>query len=400
MTGRGKFVLTLLILGLAGFGAYKWWGRLAPASAPPSAPATSPANAPGSTPATPSSSPAAAAPVAARPTGKLATVRGYVGGEKMGLVQNPALTRILAEKFRIELRADRRGSVEMVTTEPLEGIDFLWPASQNQSEQFRRANRTRKAEEVLFVSPIVIYSWDLVQVALTQAGIVAERDGVHYIVDLPKFIAAVAERRRWRDLGVPELFGSVKVTFTDPVKSNSGGQYLALAGTVLSGEDTLDPAALARVGPRLKAMVESLGYVQSSSGELFSQYLKQGVGAFPLVAGYENQLIEFAFANPDFSDQIKRKLRILYPQPTIWSNHPMIALTDEGRRLLEAMKSPEVQALAWREHGLRTERSAIDPDARTGFSAIPATITAVIPSPSLEVMERLLVETQPTAPTP
>jgi len=32
MTARGKFVLTLLILGIAGFGAYKWWDRLAPAA--------------------------------------------------------------------------------------------------------------------------------------------------------------------------------------------------------------------------------------------------------------------------------------------------------------------------------------------------------------------------------
>ena len=32
MTFRGKFVITLLILGLAGFGAYKWWDKLAPAS--------------------------------------------------------------------------------------------------------------------------------------------------------------------------------------------------------------------------------------------------------------------------------------------------------------------------------------------------------------------------------
>ncbi|AHF94110.1 hypothetical protein OPIT5_05790 [Opitutaceae bacterium TAV5] len=37
MTARGKFVLTLLILGLAGFGAYKWWDKLKPASAPSSA---------------------------------------------------------------------------------------------------------------------------------------------------------------------------------------------------------------------------------------------------------------------------------------------------------------------------------------------------------------------------
>lgn len=386
MTGLAKFIVTVLIVGLVGLGAYKWWNRLRPAPllARPAA----------------VSSPAATR-VPEKPR-NLSVVRGYVGGEKMGLVQNETLRKILAEKFAIELRVDRRGSVEMVTTEPLEGIDFLWPASQNQSEQFRRSNRARKAEEVLFVSPIVIYSWDLVQAALTQEGIVAERDGVHYIVDFPQFVEAIAQRRRWRDLGVPELFGAIKVTFTDPAKSNSGGQYLALVGTVLSGQDNLDPAALTKVAPQLRTMVESLGYTQSSSGELFSQYLKQGVGAFPLVAGYENQLIEFAFSNPDFAAQIRRKLRILYPQPTIWSNHPMIALTDAGRRLLEAMKTPEIQALAWREHGLRTERAGIDPGASAGFSGIPVVLTAVIPSPSLEVMERLVADTLLTeaAPSP
>jgi len=30
MTARGKFVLTLLILGIAGFGTWKWWNKLAP----------------------------------------------------------------------------------------------------------------------------------------------------------------------------------------------------------------------------------------------------------------------------------------------------------------------------------------------------------------------------------
>jgi hypothetical protein len=387
MTTRGKFVLTILILGMAGLGAYRWWDRLMPAPA-------------GANVVRPAAGPAVAAtPAKMRPgAARLAPVRGYVGGEKMGFVQNPELRRILAEKFQLELFADRRGSVEMVTTEPLEGIDFLWPGSLAQSELFRRGNRARKADEILFVSPIVIYSWDLVEAALTKSGIVAVRDGTRYIVDLPRLLDAVVQRRRWSDLGVPELFGSVKVAFTDPAKSNSGGQYLELAGTVLAGGETLGPEELARVAPRLKLMVEGLGYVQSSSGELFNQYLKQGVGAFPLVAAYENQLIEFACANPDFAAQIRQKLRILYPYPTIWSNHPMIALTDQGRRLLEAMKTPEIQSLAWREHGLRNERAVIDPQAATGFTGIPATVTAVIPSPSLEVTERLLAEVLPAKP--
>lgn len=380
MTARGKTVLTLLILAVAGVGAYKWWDRLAPASA-----ATAPA----------ASATAPTATVFPRPvTGKLTVVHGYVGGEKMGFAQNPELRRILAEKFRIELRADRRGSVEMVTTEPLEGIDFLWPGSQSQSELFRRSNRPRVAEEILFVSPIVIYSWDLVETALTKRGIVADRGGTRYIVDLPQLFDAVVQRRRWSDLGVPELFGSVKVAFTDPAKSNSGGQYLELVGTVLSGGETLGPEQLTKVAPRLKAMVESLGYVQSSSGELFNQYLKQGVGAFPLVAGYENQLIEFAVANPEFAAQIRQKLRILYPQPTIWSNHPMIALTEPGRRLIEAMKTPEIQALAWREHGLRNEHAVVGPETTAGFTGIPTAVTAVVPSPALEVTDRLLAEVQ------
>src|SRR5262245_31834198 len=33
MTGKGKIVFTLLILGVLGFGAWKWWDRLKPGAA-------------------------------------------------------------------------------------------------------------------------------------------------------------------------------------------------------------------------------------------------------------------------------------------------------------------------------------------------------------------------------
>lgn len=36
MTARGKFVLTLLILGVVGFGVYRWWDKIAPQSKPQS----------------------------------------------------------------------------------------------------------------------------------------------------------------------------------------------------------------------------------------------------------------------------------------------------------------------------------------------------------------------------
>src|SRR5262245_7847074 len=54
MTARGKIILTLLILGVVGFGAWKWWGKLAPSSQPPQQPSqsTQPAQPSPTTPAT------------------------------------------------------------------------------------------------------------------------------------------------------------------------------------------------------------------------------------------------------------------------------------------------------------------------------------------------------------
>jgi len=320
-------------------------------------------------------------------------VRGYIGGEKVGLMQDAKLLEILERKYGISLTADRRGSLQMVTTESLEGIDFIWPGSQTQVEVFHRNGRTAMAEEVLFVSPIVIFSWDIPQAGLTKSGIVRVENGTYYISDLPRLAKAIAERSKWRDLGVTELFGSIKITFTDPQKSNSGAQYLALMATVLSGGDALTSADVAAVAPKIKSMIDAQGMLPASSGDLFSQYLKQGVGAFPLVAGYENQLIEFAVENPDFAKQIQAKLRIMYPVPTVWSTHPMIALSKNGRRLLEAMRDPEIQAIAWTAHGFRTEKATITSATVPGLPNLPSNIIAVVPMPPVEVLEQLLPAT-------
>ena len=45
---------------------------------------------------------------------------------------------------------------------------------------------------------------------------------------------------------------------------------------------------------------------------------------------------------------------MLYPTPTVWSAHVMIALDENGQILLNAMQDEEVQDLAWKKHGFRT----------------------------------------------
>ena len=70
--------------------------------------------------------------------------------------------------------------------------------------------------------------------------------------------------------------------------------------------------------------------MESSSSDLFDQFLKTGMGAKPLIAGYENQLLEFAVENPDTWEQIKGDIVIMYPTPTVWSSHVYIALDEAG----------------------------------------------------------------------
>ena len=45
--------------------------------------------------------------------------------------------------------------------------------------------------------------------------------------------------------------------------------------------------------------------METSSSDLFNQFLRMGVGAKPIIAGYENQLLEYAAENPDDYEKIK-----------------------------------------------------------------------------------------------
>ena len=141
--------------------------------------------------------------------------------------------------------------------------------------------------------------------------------------------------------------------------------------------------------PTIKAFFSRLGYMESSSGDLFDQFVTQGEGENPIMVGYENQLTEYTLAHQEYKATIQQQIRIMYPQPTVWSDHPMIALTDNGLRLLNALQTdPDLRRLAWESHGFRT---GIQNDPNTlQVSGIPTTIQNVVPMPQPAVIDRLL----------
>ena len=107
---------------------------------------------------------------------------------------------------------------------------------------------------------------------------------------------------------------------TDPAKSNSGNMFAGLLANVLCG-GSVGEEDLPELLPRLQALFQKLGYMESSSSDLFDQFLKTGMGAKPLIAGYESQLLEFAVQEPETWEQIKGDIVLVYPTPTVWSSH-------------------------------------------------------------------------------
>lgn len=313
---------------------------------------------------------------------------GRAGSEKINFLQSKKVQEQLLEQgLKVEVR--KSGSVEMVQ-EAVSGDDFLWPASQGNVESFKNSGSMIQQTADIFNSPLVLYSWDIVTDALIKAGIVQHKEGVNYIVDLPKLLEHVMAKKQWKEIGLSQLYGSIIIRTTDPAKSNSGNMFAALTANTLNHGEVVTAETIDSVLPQVKDFYARLGYMEDSSAVLFEKFLQQGVGAYPMIVGYENQLVEYSLQHKEHLPLLKSKVRILYPVPTVWASHPLIALTDNGKKLLAALKEPDIQKLAWEQHGFRSGLMGVENDpAVLDVVGLPKSIDAVMPMPSAAVMDKI-----------
>jgi hypothetical protein len=318
---------------------------------------------------------------------------GLVGGEKMELLEDEDFRKLLKRKFRVEIDYAKAGSIEMVQNVVPEGTDYLWPSSQVALELFKISHPEIKIkDQIILNSPIVLYSWDTVTDALEKQGIVTKTQNVYYIVDFPRLVALVERGATWAEIGLPDLYGKVSIISTDPSKSNSGNMFAGLLANILTG-DVATEESVQKVLPRVRQFFERLGYMEHSSSDLFEQYLRTGVGAKPIIVGYESQIVEFSIKHKDLWPKIRNKVRILYPVPTVWSSHPLMTINPEAASLIQALTDEEVQKLAWTRHGFRTGMIGVQNDTRVlEVVGIPETISKVVPMPPARVMDRIINE--------
>ncbi|MCX4983138.1 hypothetical protein [Streptomyces sp. NBC_00572] len=287
------------------------------------------------------------------------TVRGVIGSEKAEFFTDPQVVKALAAKG-FTVGTETSGSWDMEEL-PLDGYDFAFPSSKAPADELR-AKAAKKAKATTaplrpFYSPLVVVAHSAAARVLAGNGLATLGPrGTSGTLRMDAYLAAARADRTWQQLkgsaGHAELSGTLFITSTDPVASNSGALYLAAASYVADGGRVAgDKAAVTRTAPILRKLVQVQGAQQSSSDAPFRDFIS-GVGN-PLVLVYESQVAAQLLAGRPMGDLV-----VLYPDTTVNSDHTLVPLTENGRALGELLATdPELRKLAVR-HGFRPQGAA------------------------------------------
>lgn len=290
------------------------------------------------------------------------------GSEKSSFMRDAEVLRILDERYSISVKWTPMGSYDQVlmSSEQIKqrGANCLWPSSASAQHIFE-ANHSGQFDnyraETLLQSPEVIYAGPQGTDALVRAGLVTQSGNVYLMPQLRSLLLDhILAGRTWQELAAGNLQGPINISSTDPAKSNSGFTLAQLELIMIATDGNRNPnIAEARAAlPTMRQIYDSQGLQATSSDNGFRQWLTQG-GEYqsPLYAGYENQIIQQVVTGSNAA-AVLGDVRMIYPEPTIYSDHPMLALDADAGRLIEALKDEEIQRLAWQRYGFRSSINA------------------------------------------
>ena len=333
----------------------------------------------------------------------LKTVYVATGGGKENFLADEEVNKIMKKKYGLNVTYDSWSNGKLIKNplvrEDGTKYDVMFCSDQRFYDYYKLAPDTTKGESARYTvqkggltlnTPIVIYSWDTVVDALIEQKIVTEKDGVYYITDMPKLISYILEGKKWKDIGVDMLYGSINIDSTDPVTSSPGATYYGLLLSIMCDGEITDEAVAENL-PKLKEFYTKSGYMNNTPADLFELYLKTGVGGKPMIVDYEKSVIDFANSNPDGWEQVKDKMRILYPTPTIWNSHCIASFDEAGDEYYEAYEDKEIQQISWSKYGFRTGVTGGNYDVtQVNVKGIPQSIISTVSSLKMNVYEQLI----------
>jgi hypothetical protein len=289
---------------------------------------------------------------------------------------------------RIRVKLIGKGSLESASA-ILDGTDrpVLWsPAdslvanllaadwkTKNQAEIYPTTGDS--APQPLLLTPLVFAVWEERAKVLVTAP--AGSDAIAPLTwsDIRK---AVASPRGWAGIGGKPAWGFVNLGHTDPNKSNSGMQALALMAyeyfhitSGLTVEQLLDP----KFQDFVKDIERGVSHFESSTGTFMTDMIRFGPSKYDIAVVYES----LAVSQLENAQGRWGSLHIYYPPVTIWSDHPIVLLaapwvTPEqaraGAQLIAYLRSVPVQTTALR-FGFRPANTSVPlkaPDGSNPFA--------------------------------
>ena len=362
----------------------------------------------------------------------LTTIYVATGGGKEDFLKDEEVQKIFREKYKINVVFDTWSNGKTVTkpliresinlgnekiinsikngfnvtinTSDVTKYDALFTSDQRFYDYYKLAPNKEKKEADRYTvleggltlnTPIVVYSWKKVVNCLIKENIVTEIDGVYYITDMEKLMNYILSGKKWKDIGLDELYGNINISSTDPVSSSPGATYYGLLLSILSEGEINDENLEKNLSmqenlPKLKEFYEKSGYMNNTPADLFERYLKTGMGGEPMIVDYEKSIIDFANSNEVGFNQVKDEIVILYPKPTIWNSHCLAIFSENGKKLYEAINDSRISQIAWEKYGFRTGVTGGVYDVSKLQIGIPNNINSTVTSLKMDYYNKLI----------
>ncbi len=320
------------------------------------------------------------------------TVPGYTtvyvaaGGGKEKFLEDPEINQILLDKYKLNVVYDdwsngklvlwptireaigrgnksiTNGKELTVTSQGVTPYDAIFTSDLRYYNYYKlpadklkgEADRQRvQGGSLTLNTPIVVYSWDIYADALIKEGIVTLRNGTYYITDMDKLLSYMEAKKKWNEIGVDGISSFIDIKSVDPVTSSPGATYYGLLLSIFCNKNTLgmtDENIIQNL-PELREYYQKAGSLLQTPSDLFQKFLFQG--SEPLIVDYEKSIVDLANSEPGNFEPIKDKIRVLYPEPTMYNSHCYEYFTDAGKLLFDAYNDPDIKKIAWSKYGFR-----------------------------------------------
>lgn len=144
-------------------------------------------------------------PAPAEPTEQV-SITGYLGGEKIGLFDD-AKFKALAAKQGIAIDYRKAGSLAMMDADR-KGMDYLFPSSRGRRIRQCERRQGPPQSDIVFNSPIVLYTHKAVADGLVNGGLVTKDDSGAYHMDMAKAVDAMVANTTWPTSDTRQATGS------------------------------------------------------------------------------------------------------------------------------------------------------------------------------------------------